>query len=473
MTSPFSPIKEEQKERENTITEKEKLKLEYLSLTSGRYRDWSRASEILVSYIKNKLKIYTTKDDNKSEMWVYKEGIYIPQGKSEIKEILREVLEEQFSIFIYNIILNKVQADTFIDQDVFFSFNYPGEIPVKNGILNIFTRELIPFTSDKIFFTKLPVTYNPSSICQKIIKFLKDVLAKEDDEKIIYEIGGFGLLKDYRFEKAFMFVGNGRNGKDKTLELIKRLVGVENCCSVPLNSLTSESFVVSELFGKLFNLAGDLDNKDLKDTGMFKACTGRSLLGGQRKFLNNINFVNYAKFVFACNDLPMVYDTSRGFWDRWILLNFPYTFVTQEEYDKQEDKTFFKIKDENIIDKIATEEEMSGFLNLCLDGLDRLIKNKQFSTTQGSDEVKSSWIRKSNSFVAFCEEHIEQCYDGKILKKDLRKVYSDYCKEHKVPGKSDIVIKIVLQELFGAIDEKLQLSTLNYQEWYWTGIKWK
>lgn len=453
--------------------EKQRIKLEFLSLTSGRVRDWQSGTEVLVKYIKNKIKLYSTKDDNKSEMWVYKNGIYIPQGKSEIKEILRDVLEEQFSVFVYNMVLNKIQADTFIDQDIFFSISYPNEIPVENGILNIITKELSNFTPDKVFFTRIPIIYNPKATCPKITQFLKDVLAKEDDEKIFYELGGFGLLKEYKYEKAFMFVGNGRNGKDKSLELLKRLVGVENCCSIPLNSLTSESFIISELFGKLFNLAGDLDNKDLKDTSMFKACTGRSLLGGQRKFLNNINFVNYAKFVFACNDLPMVYDTSKGFWDRWVLMNFPYTFVTKEEFDKAKDKTLLKIKDEDIIDKITTPEEMSGFLNLCLIGLDRLIKNKRFSTTQGSDEVKSMWIRKSNSFVAFCDEYIEGNYNGKISKKELRKKYSEYCKTHKVNGKSDVVIKIVLQELYGVVDEKIQIAELGHQEWYWVGLKWK
>jgi len=36
--------------------------------------------------------------------------------------------------------------------------------------------------------------------------------------------------------------------------------------------------------------------------------------------------------IFACNELPRVYDTSKGFWRRWILINFPYEFVDRERY---------------------------------------------------------------------------------------------------------------------------------------------
>jgi len=46
------------------------------------------------------------------------------------------------------------------------------------------------------------------------------------------------------------------------------------------------------------NVAGELNSGDLKDTSMFKALTGRSIVTGQRKFLPPVNFVNYAKMVF-------------------------------------------------------------------------------------------------------------------------------------------------------------------------------
>jgi putative DNA primase/helicase len=164
----------------------------------------------------------------------------------------------------------------------------------------------------------------------------------------------------------------------------------------------------------------------------------------------------------------MVYDTSKGFWDRWVLLEFPYSFVTKEELDKAIDKSKLKIRDESIIERITTDEELSGLLNKFLEGLSKLMVQKGFSVTEGTEEVKTTWIRKANSFVAFCMDKIEEEYDGRISKKDMLKKYSAYCKKHKLIPKSDYVKKRVLQESYGA-NEMQGHDT----ERYWEGIKWK
>ena len=43
------------------------------------------ATELLTKKILELFRIYTTRDDIKSEMWVYSKGVYVPQGKSFIK----------------------------------------------------------------------------------------------------------------------------------------------------------------------------------------------------------------------------------------------------------------------------------------------------------------------------------------------------------------------------------------------------
>lgn len=463
-----------EKLKANDRIEFDLIKAEYLEIIGGDDKGkWGKASEILVDFILGKMWLYTTKDDIKSEVWVYKDGIYVPQGKSEIKEFLRNLLGSYYSIWIYNQVISKLEPDTYIDLDKFFKTQYKNEIAVQNGILNIKTLELKEFTPEKIFFNKMPISFDITKQCPRIDKFLRDVLANEEDIKIFYEIAGFGLLDEYKFEKAFMFHGEGRNGKGKSIELLKRLFGPENCCSIQLSALKSEEFSVSELFGKRLNLAGDIGNQDLKETNMFKSLTGRDLVSAKRKFLRSLHFQNYAKFVFACNELPMVYDLTKGFWDRWILLDFPYTFVVQEEYEKAPDKNKLKIKDDDIINKISSSEELSGLLNQALISLETLEMNKKFSTAKGSDEVKTSWIRKSNSFIAFCWDMIEDEYDGRISKKSLRKKYSEYCKEHKISPKSDFVIKKVLQENYGVTETRGWDDTLGSRNDYWEGIKWK
>lgn len=428
------------------------------------------ACELLVSEILGHYKIFSTREDVKSEMWIYVDGIYIPNGKSYVKEILRSILEEWFGTRICNKVIARIEADTFIDSNEFFNVRYQNEIAVKNGILNLETREISPFTPDKIFFFKMPVIYDSSKRCPYIEKHFEEVLKKSQDKQVLYEIIGYCLDKTHFIEKAFMFVGDGRNGKGKTLELIKRFMGAEACCSVPISSMKEDSFNLHQMFGKSVNLAGDLNNTDLKNTGLFKSLTGRDLITAHRKFMTDINFTSFAKNIFACNELPKVYDMSKGFWSRWVLLEFPYEFIKKEDYEKlsEPEREFKKIIDVNHIDKITTSGELSGLLNKALDGLDTLRKNKDFSYTTGSQEIKDFWIRKSNSFLAFCYDCVKEDENGFITKRDLRKHFSKYCKSLKLKGAGDTEIKANLEDLYGVIDSRKVVN--GEQEHVWVGI---
>lgn len=439
-------------------------------MTALALDDRDKATELIVEQIKADNYIYTTKDDIKSEMWVYDNGIYIPQGKSFIKEFTRKILAEAFTTNLANSVIAKIEADTYIEHDNFFKTNYVYEVPVLNGVLNIITKELTPYNPQKIFFNKIPVEYNPSADCPNIIEHLHTVLKDEEDIPVLLELFGFLLLKEYRIEKAVMFVGSGRNGKSKTIELMKRFIGVENCSSLPLRALHEESFSLSELFGKMANLSADLSKTDLKETGVIKALIGRDLIQAKRKYLRDLNFVNYAKMIFAANELPKIYDTTDGFWTKWVLIEFPYKFVTQEQYNQltPEEKPKHKIINPDIIEQLTTPEELSGLLNLALEHLETLLKNKDFSYSKSTAEVKDMWIRQSDSFTAFCYDHLEDDLNGVISKKELRFNFHKYCKKHKVPGASDKAIKVVLEGLFGASDTQ----SSNFDR-IWEGLRFK
>lgn len=452
---------------------KDNISLREQVLSLMHKKEFGEASEILVEEIENNNYIYTTKVDKASEVYIYSDGIYLPEGEFQIKEQLRKMLKENYNEWMAGQVMAKIKMDTGISSDEFFKEDNVYEVPVMNGILNLKTKELEDFDPKKIFFSKLPVIHNLEAKCPLIDKFLSDVLSKPEDKLVFYEFAGFGLVKDYFLEKACMFVGNGRNGKGKSIELLKRLVGVGNTASVPLSAITSDSPFVERLWKRYFNLAGDISSRDLKETGMFKQLTGRDPISANRKYKNIVEFTNYAKMIFACNELPRVYDYSDGFWERWVLMEFPYKFVDKSVYDAENNKKNLKIKDVNIIDKITSDEEMSGFLNAALDGLHRCFDNKKFSYTTGTEEVKNKWIRMSDSFMAFCMDNVDGDYDSKITKRELRNIYKKYCDSHKVGGVGDKAIKATLQEMFGATEDRVVSGIGMSQEFVWTGIKWK
>jgi putative DNA primase/helicase len=441
-------------------------------ITNLALKKRSHATELIVDYIKARNYIYTTKNDVRNEMWIYRDGIYRPHGKSCVSEICREILGEVFTINFANDVVNKIEMDTFIEMEDFFQNKYIDEVPVLNGLLNLKTKELSPFDPKKIFFNKIQAKYNPLAKCPTITKHFLDVLKNENDVKVMFEIFGFLLYKDYFIEKAIMFMGDGRNGKGKTIDLMKRFLGADNCCSVSLKALEEGGFRIWDLFGKMGNLAGDLSSTSLKDTSTLKQTTGRDLIGADRKNLSTINFVNYAKHIFACNELPRVYDFSRGFWERWILFEFPYTFVKKEVFEGlgEEEKKKYRIMNPFIVETLTTEEELSGLLNEAIEGLHRILKQKDFSYSVGVNEVKRFWVRKSDSFTAFAMDSLIEEPNSVISKDEMRKKFHKYCKKFNLRGASDKNIKVVLEEMFGVTETNWNEGVL---ERAWKGIKFR
>ncbi len=434
--------------------------------------EYAQANEEVVKCIKKFFHVCSIRG-KKKEMWIYSKGIYVPFGEAYISEFARKLLGKSFNDRNLNEIKLKLESDTFIDAEKFFNSSNIEEIPLMNGILNIFDNQLKPFTHEKVFFNKLPIYYVPGADCPKIKQFFKDILKHEEDIKLMYELFAYILFKEYRLERAFMFVGKARNGKSKLLSLIRRFVGVENTCSIPLSQMKEDSKSVWLLHGKLVNLGGDLSNNSLKETGMFKNLIGRDSISAQRKYRDDLNFVNYAKLLFACNELPRVYDTTDGFWDKWILLDFPYKFIPKKEYDKipEYQRTMFKIRDEGIIDKISTSNELSGLLNKALEELPSLLSMGEFSYTISSREIKEMWIRKSDSFQAYCLDHLESNPNAAIRKRDLRFAFNKYCKFHNLKGSSDKGIKATLQEMHGASEARRIVEGIF--EHIWVGIQFK
>ena len=428
------------------------------------------ATELIVKAIMEENYIYTTRDDVKSEMWIYDDGIYIPQGKTYVSEFTRKVLGEAFTTSFCNQVVAKIEADTYINQEQFFDNNIVDEIAIKNGVLNLITREITEYSPNKVFFNKIPVTYDKDATCEAIETHFKAVLKHEEDVPVMYEIFGYLLWKEYFIEKSVMFSGCGRNGKSKTVDLMKRFIGADNCANIPLQDLETKPFALSGLFSKMANLSADLSSTALKTTGNFKTLTGRDMISADRKFLPRINFVNYAKMIFCANELPKTYDETAAFWNRWEPLEFPHTFVSKKEYDMSKDKTGMKIADTEIIKKLTIDSELSGLLNSALNGLDRLRQQKDFSGNQNAEDIKHMWIRKSDSFSAFLMDECEEDFDNKIPKNELSMAYSKYCRHNKLKPKGTISVKNTMS-MKGYYDSR---NTINEEfVLVWNGIKLK
>lgn len=436
----------------------QKQVLMFLSMGQDKRKD---ATEKLAKEFLKKEVVYSTRDDKNSEMWIYKEGIFIPQAKTYIKCFCREILQQAFTSHLCNEVIAKIETDTYIEQRDFFKLRNINLIAVENGVLDIITKDLKPNSPDYFFFNKIPVMFDKNKKCDKILEHLNNVLGNEKDILVMQELFGYLLYRDYQIEKAFMLTGYGRNGKGKTIELMKRFLGVENCANIPLQQFDKDIYAMGELFNKMANLAADISSNELKQTGNFKNLTGHDLVSASRKYLAKVHFVNYAKMIFCANELPRTTDLTMAFFNRWVLIDFPFTFISRKEYDAlpKDKKEGFKIADTKIIEKLSCPNELSGLLNWSLEGLNRLLTKGDFSSSKTTEEVKKDWIRKSDSLTSFVNEEMIESPEGYVSKSDFRQRYKQYCRDHKLKPFSENKIKRILLEELGVWDTKRNIQT--------------
>ena len=74
----------------------------------------NEVTELIVEKVKDKFKIYSIRDDDKKELWIYQEGIYVPNGATYVQEFCRVVLQELYTTHICNEVIDKLSADYFV-----------------------------------------------------------------------------------------------------------------------------------------------------------------------------------------------------------------------------------------------------------------------------------------------------------------------------------------------------------------------
>ncbi|RKY63404.1 MAG: hypothetical protein DRQ02_12655 [Candidatus Latescibacterota bacterium] len=355
--------------------------------------------------------------EDTGEIYHYDGGIYHNNGEAVIRSICERILRKEASIHRVNEVVDHIRRSTYMDRSQIS--DSVDLLCVGNGILNLSTKELQPHTPKKIFLNKIPVDYNPAADCPRIKQFFNEV-CYEEDIPTLQELFGYCLYRSYPIHKAAMFLGEGSNGKSVTINLLRKFLGHENVSSKELRELINDRFAVVELYGRLANVCADISPDALKRTGIFKALTGGDLITGARKFKGSFSFVNYAKLIFSANKLPMSPDKSYAFYRRWILISFPNTFEGEN-------------RNPNILEEISTPEELSGLLNWALEGLDRLLKNGDFSYSKTVNEIAEQYEQLSDPIYAYVNEFLKVELDGAIAKDELYEHYVKWCRERKLP----------------------------------------
>ena len=301
----------------------------------------------------------------------------------------------------------------------FFNFNETDEpigyLNCKNGVLDVSKGTLSGHSPDMFFKYVLDHDYNTEAQCPTFLKSLELVTNGDADlKKLIQQVFGYCIAGGHPVaHKAFMFYGDGGNGKSTILTALGNLVGQTNSARVPL-TLFDKPFSMISLDGKLVNLIDETPKFNINPEA-FKNVVSGGYVRAAHKGKPEVDLKMNARVIFACNKLPNFKDDTDGMLRRLIIIPFNHK-IPDKEADRAIDK---KIK-----------AEMSGILNWAIEGMRSLTKNNyQFKKGAATDDTMDQYRLETDSVYYFFEECTE-FMDGP-KGDDVFSQYADLYEEYK------------------------------------------
>ncbi|EOE7099676.1 TPA: phage/plasmid primase, P4 family [Clostridioides difficile] len=354
-------------------------------------------------YIKNNNHVIKINE----QLHLYKDGIYV-DGQARIEaEMINNISN-----------LNKAKRsevlsylNLLISENT--SMSEANLIAFKNGIYNIVDDSFIEFSPEFIITNKVNWNYNPGAYSKLVDKTMNKLSCGDFEIRMLLEeVVGYCFYRRNELRKAFILTGDKANGKSTYLDMIKTLLGDENTSALDLKEL-SDRFKTAELFGKLANIGDDIGDEFIANPAIFKKLVSGDRVNVERKGQNPFDFNNYSKFLFSANNIPRIKDKTGAVLDRLIIIPFNASFSVN-------DKDF----DPYIKYKLREQEAIEYLINLGLEGLKRVLKNRKFTVPDKVKKEILEYEEVNNPILGFFKE-VDKIENEST--KEIYMKYQEYC----------------------------------------------
>lgn len=236
--------------------------------------------------------------------------------------------------------------------------------PVKNGMFDMVNKCLLPFDYKLFVTTKSPINYNKNAKKPDFFdpdKWFNELACnhKETFNNLWELIADVVDISNERGGIHFL-LGDGNNGKGTFIQLIKNLIGLENISALHPQDF-SNRFDTSTLIGKTCNIGDDIPPTTIDNPSKLKSVSTGDFISVEEKGKPKHTVEIKLGLIFTANKLPLVNDTTNGFYRRMNIIPFEADFN-----GKVENKAIKKeyINDVNLLEYIlkrALELDFSKF----------------------------------------------------------------------------------------------------------------
>lgn len=342
------------------------------------------------------------------QLHIYKEGIYT----NGYKEIEADMIQH-----IPN--LKKMQRREVLDyMELIVEEKQPSEanlIAFNNGVYDIMTGELKPFSTEIVITNKIPWDYDPDAYSELADSTLNKLSCGDAViRSLLEECIGYCFYRRNELGKAFILTGDKSNGKSTFLDCVKAILGEKNISALDLKEL-GDRFTTSMMFGKLANIGDDISDDFMQGSqvSIFKKIVTGNRIKAERKGQDPFEFNPYIKLLFSANDIPRMKDKTGAVLRRLVIIPFNATFTKEDpDYD-----AFIKYK-------LVEPGSVEYLIKLGLAGLRRVLENQGFTSSEKVDRQLEEYEEENNPIVAFI--HDQENGEADILNETTEDVYARY-----------------------------------------------
>lgn len=385
------------------------------------------------------------------QLHCYREGIYIT-GHKYIENLMLQVIPS-IKANQRTEVLKYLEVKIPDDEEVHMQETL---IAFRNGVLNIMTDELLPFSPEYIVTNKIPWDYNPNAYDELMESTLNKISCNDHEIRaLLEECAGYCLYRKNDLETSFILTGTGSNGKSTYLEALECMLGQNNVSNLDIAEL-DDRFSTVMLAGKLANIGDDISNEFLqgKTIAVFKKIVSANSIKAENKGQDVFFFKPYTKLLFSANTIPRM--QSKGFSAikrRLAIIPFNAVFSKNDpDYDS------------TVKWKLKSQSAMEYLIVIALQGLKRALSYGFTESSKVKDEVEQ-FEKDNNPVLGWLEsldEDNEVQYIARTPVNDLYVSYDSYCYQNGFKATSNAEFSKQIQKKFGLKPSRRTIQGKKY-----------
>lgn len=264
-------------------------------------------------------------------------GVYADSGPAEGTYVVDEMAVRGIAR-LYNRSLRKNDMDEVLQllreqADIVTRCENRDLLAVANGVFDYSSKELLPFSPDLVFLTKIPIEFDPHAESPRIVmpdgavweveSWIRELSDDEGVPELLWQLLGALVRPGVRWKKgAFLHSDQGNNGKGTFAVLGRHLVGPESCVSIPMADF-GKDFMLEPLTSAQAIIVDENDvGGYLERAANLKAVITNDVIGINRKNKMPIAYQFWGLMIQCVNDMPRTRDRSESFYRRQLFVPF-------------------------------------------------------------------------------------------------------------------------------------------------------